>query len=178
VSVARGILGDEIRRHELQARFRVSSPTPATIKRYLATHAAVAARRVTVSPAPSWLPEGTGYALASSTPASVFTMPTGRSAKLQTIEGRFTVRALDEATVLEAIPPSLARPAVVRELQLDQRAEIYAEWTLRRQRGAESRLVCQKDRLPENGVVDLSSFAPFLAFHESSSASRTQSASG
>jgi hypothetical protein len=27
-------------------------------------------------------------------------------------------------------------------------------------------------------VVDLSSFAPFLAFHESSSASRTQSESG
>ncbi len=178
VSVARGILGDEIRRHELRARFRVSSPTPATIKRYLVTHAAVAARRVTVSPAPSWLPEGTGYALASSTPASVFTMPTGRSAELQTIEGRFTVRALDEAAVLEVIPPSLARPAVVRELQLEQRAEIYAEWTLRRQRGAESRLVCQKDRLPENGVVDLSSFAPFLAFHESSSASGTQGASG
>jgi hypothetical protein len=177
LSVARGILGDEIRKRELQARFRVARPSSATIQRYLATHATVAARRMVVSPAPSWLPEGWGYALGSSAPASVFTVSTGRSVQLRTIEGRFTVRALDETTALEVLPVQLVRSAVVRELAFEQRSEIYAEWTLRRQRGAESRLVCQKDRMPANGMVELSSFAPFLALHEAASTSDQQSPS-
>ena len=166
LSIGRGILGDELRTWELRARFRASRPSVATIERYFATHAAVPARRVVVSPAPSWLPDGTGYALGTSAPAALFTVPTGRSVQLATTEGRFTVRALEETTALEVLPLHLARPAVVRELAFEQRAEAYAEWTLRRQRGAESRLVCQKDRLPEIGVVELSSFAPFLALHE------------
>lgn len=87
----------------------------------------------------------------------------------KTIEGRFTVRALEETTPLGVLPLHLARPAAVRELALEQRAELYAAWTLRRQRGAGSRLVCQKDRLPEIGVVALSNFAPFLALHEAAS---------
>jgi hypothetical protein len=171
LSIARGVLGDELRRDEIESRFRATRPSTATIQRYLAAHATVLARRVVVSPAPSWLPEGTGYALETSAPASLFTMPTGRSAQLQAIEGRFTVRALEEPTALEVLPLDLARPAVVRELAFEERAETYAEWTLRKQRGAEGRLVCQKDRLPEIGVVELSSFAPFLVLHEASTAS-------
>ena len=164
--IARGILGDELRRLELQARLRVPKTGPATVRRYLATHAAVPARLVTVSPAPSWLPEGEGYALGSSAPAEVFESPTGRLVDLQTVEGRFRVRALEDTVPLEVLPLSLARPAAIRELTLENRSEAYAAWTLRKQRGAESRLVCQKDRLPENGVVSLSSFVPFLALHE------------
>ena len=52
----------------------------------------------------------------------------------------------------------------------EQRSEAHDEWTLRRQRAAEGRLVCQKDRLPEIGVVVLSSLAPFLALHEAAAA--------
>lgn len=178
LSVARGILGDEIRKRELQARFRVARPSSATIRRYLATHAMVAARRMVVTPAPSWLPGGSGYALGASAPASVFTMPMGRSVQLQTIEGRFSARALEETTALEVLPLQLVRSAVVRELAFEQRSENYAEWSLRRQRGAESRLVCQKDRMPESGVVELTSFAPFLALHEAASISDHQSTSG
>jgi hypothetical protein len=166
VPIARGILGDELRRLELQARLRVSRPAPAVVRRYLETHDALPARLVTVSPAPSWLAEGTGYALGPSAPARVFRAPAGRTVVLQTVEGRFTLRALDEPTVLGALPLNVARPAVARELVLEQRADAYTVWTLRRQNGAENRLVCQKDRLPGIGVVTLSSFAPFLALHE------------
>lgn len=170
VPIARGILGDELRRRELEDRFRVPRPGPRIVRRYLTTQAAVLARRVVVSPAPSWLPEGIGFALASSAPASLYAVPTGRTARLATIEGSLIVRAVDNTTVLEALPLNLVGPAIVRELEYEQRSEAHDDWALRRQHGAESRLVCQKDRLPEIGVVARSSLAPFLALHETAAA--------
>ena len=165
-AVARGILGDELRRLDLMSRFRVPSPSPSAVQRYLSTHASVLARELSVTPAPSWLPSGSGYALATSAPSELFELPTGRSRQVRTVEGTFTVRALDDPTPLETLPLQLARPAAARELVFASRATAYADWSLRRQRGVESRLVCQKDRLPEIGVVTLSSFLPFLASSE------------
>jgi hypothetical protein len=34
------------------------------------------------------------------------------------------------------------------------------------QKAAESKLVCERDRLPELGVVTLATYAPFLSLHE------------
>ncbi len=166
VVVARGILGDELRRLELLRRFPAPTPAPSTVQRFLATHASVLARSVTVSPAPSWLPSGTGYVLATSAPASIFRVATGGVRRVRTVEGTFTVRMLDDATPLETLPFELARPAAVRALGLAGRVEAYADWSLRRQRGAENRLVCRNDKLPEIGVVTLTSFLPFLALSE------------
>jgi hypothetical protein len=166
LAVARGILGDELRRVELLARFRVGTPSPSAVRRYVETHGSVLARGVSVTPEPSWLPGGTGHVLETSAPASIFRLPTGASRRLRTVEGTFAVRALDDPTPLETLPSVLARPAAVRDLVLAARAEAYAVWTLRRQRGAESRLVCQRDRLPEIGVVTLSSFVPSLGLSE------------
>jgi hypothetical protein len=166
VVVARGILGDELRRLELLQRFPAPAPAPSTVQRFLVTHASVLARSVTASPAPSWLPSGTGYVLATSAPASIFRVATGSVRRVRTVEGTFTVRVLDDATPLETLPFELARPAAVRELGLAGRVEAYADWSLRRQRGAENRLVCQNDKLPEIGVVTLSSFLPTLALNE------------
>ena len=45
-------------------------------------------------------------------------------------------------------------------------SDAYAAWSLRLQRSAESKLVCERDRLPELGVVDISSYAPFLSLDE------------
>jgi hypothetical protein len=39
------------------------------------------------------------------------------------------------------------------------------------QKAAESKLVCERDRLPEPGVVSLTTFAPFLSLHEADAAS-------
>jgi hypothetical protein len=130
----------------------------------------VRARHLTVTPAPSWLPEGTGFALEPSAPRAVFSIPTGRTATIRTVEGRFRAQALDDVTALGALPRRLAQPAAVRELRFERRSEAYTDWTLRRQRGAESRLVCQKDRLPEPAAVALSDFVPFLSLHESAAA--------
>jgi hypothetical protein len=166
LAVARGILGDELRRAEIQRTLAIERPSSADIARFRATFATVSARRLVVSPAPSWLSEGTGLALATSAPGAVFEAATRRSVKLRTAEGVFTVRALEDTTALGAISLGVARPAILRELKSERRADAYAAWTIRQQNAAESRLVCERDRLPERAVVSLSSFAPFLSLHE------------
>jgi hypothetical protein len=123
-------------------------------------------RAVTVTPAPSWLPEGTGVALATTAPERVFLLPARRSATIRTAEGVFKVRPLARVESLGALALADARAAIVRELAAQRRADAYAEWTIQRQKGAESRLVCARDRLPELGVVTVSSFVPFLSLNE------------
>ncbi len=165
-SVARGILGDELRFAELIERLTTSRIGDADVNRFRATFAPVLAREVTVSPAPSWLPEGTGVALATSAPETVFRIPTGRPIAIRTAEGRFTVTAADDSTALAALPLQSSRPAIARELRAERRADAYGAWTIRMQKAAASKLVCERDRLPELGVVTLSAYAPFLSLHE------------
>ena len=166
VTVSRGILGDELRRREIAERLAIARISAADVARFRSTYAPVLAREITVSPAPSWLPEGTGVALATSAPSGVFAISAGRRVTLRTVEGTFVVEAHGETTALAAVPGDLARGAVVRELRAERRAEAYAAWTIRMQKAAESKLVCERDRLPELGVVALSSYLPFLSLHE------------
>jgi hypothetical protein len=166
LSVGRGILGDELRLREIVARLPSAGVSASANARFRATFAPVLAREVTVSPAPSWLPEGRGVALATSAPAAVFTAPTGRRVTIRTAEGTFVVEASADTTAFGALPAELARVAATRELRAERRADAYSAWTLRMQRAAESKLVCERDRLPELGVVSLSAFAPFLSLHE------------
>ena len=166
LAVARGILGDELRSRDILAGLSAGRVPAADISRFRATFAPVLARELVVSPAPSWLPEGRGVALATSAPDIVFRLQTGRRTTVRTVEGVFTVEAVDDTTALAALPAASARPAIVRELQAERRSDAYAAWSLRRQRSAESKLVCERDRLPELGVVDISSYAPFLSLHE------------
>ena len=124
------------------------------------------ARELVVSPAPSWLPGGRGVALATSAPEAVFRLPTGRRTTVRTVEGVFTVEPSSDTSALAAVSHALARPAIVRELGVERRAEAYSAWSIRIQKAAESKLVCERDRLPELGVVDISSYAPFLSLSE------------
>ena len=166
VSVGRAILGDELRSRAVASRLATPSVSVADVARFRATYASVLAREVVVSPAPSWLPDGRGLALATSAPESLFRLPTGRRSTLRTVEGMFTVEARDDAIALATVSYALARPAIVRELKAERRAEAYAAWSIRMQKAAESKLVCERDRLPELGVVDVSSYAPFLSLSE------------
>jgi len=93
-------------------------------------------------------------------------VPTGRPVTVRTVEGAFTVEARGDTTALAALSLAQARPAIVRELRAERRDDAYASWTLRMQKAAESKLVCERDRLPELGVVDLSPYAPFLSLDE------------
>jgi hypothetical protein len=166
LAVARGIMGDELRWYEIVARLSLGRVSSVDVARFRTTFAPVLAREVTVSPAPSWLPEGRGAALATSAPQAIFRLATGRRTTIRTAEGAFVVEARDDTTALGALPAEVARAAVTRELRAERRADAYAAWTIRMQKAAESKLVCERDRLPELGVVALSEFAPFLSLHE------------
>jgi hypothetical protein len=166
LAVARGIMGDELRWHEIVARLSLRRISSGDVTRFRTTFAPVLAREVTVSPAPSWLPEGRGAALATSAPEAIFRLTTGRRTTIRTAEGAFVVEARDDTTALGALAARVARAAVTRELRAERRADAYAAWTIRMQKAAESKLVCERDRLPELGVVTLAEFAPFLSLHE------------
>jgi hypothetical protein len=169
-AVARGIMGDELRWHEIVEGLSFARISSGEVARFRATFAPVLAREVTVTPAPSWLPEGRGVALATSAPEVVFRVATGKPTTIRTAEGVFVVEARDDTTALGALPVDLARVAVTRELRAERRADAYGAWTIRMQRSAESKLVCERDRLPELGVVTLSAFTPFLSLHEAEAA--------
>jgi hypothetical protein len=177
-SIARGIVGDELRSRELAGRLAAGRIPSADVSRYRETFAPVLAREVAASPAPAWLPEGRGVALATSAPAIVFQVATGRKTTIRTVDGAFTVEALDETTALAALGTAQARGAIVRELRAERRADAYAAWSLRLQRAAESKLVCERDRLPELGVADLTSYAPFLSLDEPEAARWASSRGG
>ena len=170
LAVARGILGDELRSAEIIDRLPLARISSGDVARFRSTFAPVLAREVTISPAPSWLPDGEGVALATSAPAAVFSIGGGRRTTIRTAEGAFVVEARGDTTALGALPPDLARAAVRRELRAERRAEAYEAWTIRMQKAAASKLVCERDRLPELGVVSLSAFAPFLSLHEAEAA--------
>jgi hypothetical protein len=178
LTVARGIIGDELRARDIVGRLAAGRVSSNDVSRFRATYAPVLARELVVSPAPSWLPGGRGVALATSAPNAVFRVRTGRRTTIRTVEGTFTVEARDDTTALAALPYDLARLAIVRELGAERRADAYAVWTLRMQGSAESKLVCERDRLPELGVVDISSYAPFLSLSEPEAASWAASRRG
>jgi hypothetical protein len=168
---AREIVGDELQARDVGDRLVVQGPSAKDVARFRETYAAVPAREVEVTPAPSWLPTGSGVALGTTAPHAVFELGTGKRAVIATAEGRFTVRALEDTTALGGLPAELARPAVVHELRSARRAEAYAEWSIKTQKAAQARLVCERDRLPELGAVRLSLFAPFLSLHEAEASS-------
>jgi hypothetical protein len=163
IGVARGVLADEVRRAALQAQLRTPAPTATEIGRFYGTYAPVLAREVEISPAPSWLPTGRGVVLASVAPARLFVVPTGRSSTVWSPEGPLQVRPLGDAEPLGALPLEAARPAIVRALRATSRLQAYHDWTVRRQRAALSQVRCTRDRLPEIGAVELTSFLPYLA---------------
>ena len=166
MSVGRGLLGDELRAREIAGGLSTGGISSADVTRFRTTFAPVLAREVIVSPTPSWLPEGRGIALATSAPDIVFRVPTGRRTTIRTVDGVYTVEAVDDTSALAALSFALARPAIVRELRSERRADAYAAWSIRVQKAAESKLVCERDRLPQLGVVDTSSYAPFLSLSE------------
>ena len=78
------------------------------------------------------------------------------------IAGAGTVPGVTPQTLLGAIPPELARPAITRALQAAARADAYGPWTTRRQDAALAGIRCTHDRLPVPGAVDLTDWLPFL----------------
>ena len=164
VAIARGVIGDELRRAEIQSRLRVGTPSGADVATFHETHGDLLARPVTATPAPWWLGgRKTGFALSSFAPAQVFRVPTARRAPIRTMDGRVVVRAQADARPLRSLPLTQVRRAISTALASFARGRAYTEWAVGRQTQALRSVICARDDLPEPAPVDLTTALPFLS---------------
>jgi hypothetical protein len=163
ISLARGVIADELREAQIEPRLPARRPTGAEVGDYYETYGGSQARAVEVRPAPSWLGRRTrGIALETVAPAQVFSLPVGKATKIRTRDGVFTVRALGRAQPLATFPFARARAGVYAALMRSARAAAYERWLLRRQSSALDTAICRRDDLPMVGIVDLTNQLPFL----------------
>jgi hypothetical protein len=162
LGLARAILADEIRRARLEQPRYAPQPTGTEVSAFYTAYPDLLVRRVRVSPTPPWLAKGTGFALAEAAPQRVFTVPTGKQAKIATLLGTFTVRPLAAAQPLGAMPLSTARPSIVATLRGFERAQSFENWTIVQEDRALNKTICLKDQLPQPAAIDLTEYLPFL----------------
>ena len=163
-TLARGVLGDSLRRAELETRLPVRRPSGREISAFYFAFPELLARPVRVTPAPWWLgSRKDGIALSSLAPERVFKIKTGRLASVRSLDGTYAVRALGEPMPLGALPLERARPAISAALTAFARGEAFERWTAGRQAYMLGFTTCQRDDMPAPGPVDLSTFLPFLS---------------
>jgi len=163
VTVARGVLGDELRRARVERGLFAPAASGSEVSTFYSSYPDLLVRLVSAKPAPVWLGRKTqGFALSQVAPDVLFSLGTGRSAAIRTSEGKFTVKALASALPLGAVPLGRARPAIAAALRSFARGSAFERWTIARQRGALDDTLCQRDDLPQPAAVDLASYLPFL----------------
>jgi hypothetical protein len=160
---ARAIVADRLGRERVEERFRPRPPTAQDVAAFLSTYAATRVRPVSVQPRAPWLGDvDQGLAVATLAPAQVFRLPTGRSASIDTIDGRFQVTPLGPSLPLFALPRAQAVRTAVDVLDRFARDDVFQSWLS----GQESKLlataVCARDDLPTEADVDLTAWVPFL----------------
>jgi hypothetical protein len=163
VSIARAILGDELRQAKLEAGLRAPMPSEDDVLSFYTSYPQLLVRLVRASPAPAWLGgRPRGLALSEVAPNSLFTLPLGKQATVDTLAGPVSVKPLGDALPLGAIPLASARSAVATALQSFARGQAFESWTIARQHGALNGTTCLRDQLPQPGAVDLAEYLPFL----------------
>jgi len=162
-SVARGLLGDELRRARVTSTLRAAEPSARELATFYGSYPTTPVRPLRVTPAPWWLGgQREGLALQAVAPALAFAAPTGFPTTLRTADGIFSVEPLGEALPLGAYPLAIIRPALRTALLSFGRGEAFETWTAKRQQAALGRTVCLRDDLPETGAVDFGAYLPFL----------------
>jgi len=163
VDVARGILADELRRAKVEASLPAGTPSAADVQTFYTSYPDLPVRLVSAAPPPSWLgKQKQGLALSQVAPDRLFSLATGKKTVLRTSQGSFTVKPLQDALPLGAVPLGRARPAIVAALQAFQRGQEFETWTVSKQRAAQNSAVCAKDDFPQPAAIDLTSYLPFL----------------
>ena len=161
---ARGVIADELRRAQIEARMHVPNPSSDDVQAYYDSYLQSDARLVeTKAPAP-WLGNRRrGFVLASNSPLQLFSIPQGKWLKVRTMTGTYDVRAVDPAVPIGALPFGLVRPALVAALKALDREERYDSWLLGRQKAFVEQATCRNDQLPTPGIVPLTDYLPFLS---------------
>jgi hypothetical protein len=160
---ARSIVADRIGRERIEERFRPPAATAREIADFESTYATTQVRLVAVDTEAPWLGDAyRGFAVQTIAPDEVFSLPLGRRRAIDTIDGRFRVRALGPSLPLYALPP--AKQAIVARHVLGRfaRDDVYARWLRSRENALLAQAICLRDELPAPGDVDLTAWAPYL----------------
>jgi len=162
--IALGVLGDELRRAQLEVGMRVGAPSAAAIQNFYSSYPDLLVRPVrTKQPAP-WLGDRKrGWALAQIAPAEVFDLPDGRSSTVSTPLGRYAVTPLGNSVPLGSLPVDAVRGAIASALRSFEQGAAYEHWTQNLQTQALAQTICARDDMPAPGAVELSTYLPFLA---------------
>jgi hypothetical protein len=170
--IARGVIGDELRRSLIQSRLHVAGPSAAAIQSYYDTYAGAPVRLVQVKPAAPWLANSKrGFALGAVAPPRVFTLKNGQQTTVRTMTGVFKVKALGPTVDLAELPLAKARKPIVTALVSLARDTAYQNWLLAREKSVQSQTLCWRDQLPAVEVVPLTDYLPYLALDSGAAAS-------
>jgi hypothetical protein len=163
-AVARGVIGDELRRVHIETGLGVGRPSDRQIVDYYNTYSGAPARFVQVKPAPWWLGDREdGLALGGVAPPQVFKLRADVDQKVLTMERTYEVKTSGAAQPLGSIPLSTARPAIRAALVALARDDKFDTWLGSRELSLLNTTVCAHDHLPQVGSIDLTSYLPFLA---------------
>jgi hypothetical protein len=164
VPVARGALGDQLRRAGVMSQLPSGNPTVGQAQTFYESYPDLSVRLVeSKKPVPSWLgATPKGFAISEVAPSAVFTFKRGRFAGVRTTEGVFRIKPLDDSLPLGAVPLGRAMPAIKAALRSFARGEAFEIWTVGKQRYLLNTAVCRRDDLPQPSAVDLTSYLPFL----------------
>jgi hypothetical protein len=164
VSVARSIIGDELRRTRIQSKFRVGGPSAGEIADFRENYADLQARLVEVKSQAPWLGgRRTGYALASTAPPQLMGLASGRWAAVWSPLGIVRVRPLGPPKTLSSLPLGSVRSSIRSALIEQEREDHFPVWLAAAQKAAFPEAICWRDQFPELGEVDLTNYLPFLA---------------
>ena len=160
---ARAIIADRLARDRVKERFRPRPATASQVSDFISSYSATNVRLVSVDAPAPWLGGAErGFAVETIAPDQVFAMPPGKRRSLDTIDGRFVVRALGPALPLFALPPARAEDVARAVLGRFAKDDVYQRWLRARETALLGDAVCARDDVPAPGDVDLTLWAPFL----------------
>jgi hypothetical protein len=164
LGVARGVIGDELRRARIESRFRVSGPSAAQIADFHDTYGELQVRLVEAKSRLPWLGgRQTGYAVASAAPLRLMNLASGRWASLWSPLGTVQVRPLGPPLPLGSLPVATVSQAIRAALTTQAQEARFPAWLTSAQKSAFPEAICWRDQLPELGDVDLTNYLPFIA---------------
>jgi hypothetical protein len=170
LAIARAVIGDELRRKQIESHFSVSAPSAADIADYQQTSSELQVRLVQTARRAPWLGgRKLGYALASNAPTPVMALRSGRWAEVWSPTGTVRLRPLGEPLPLGSVPLARLRPSIRAALTDQTRDGRYPAWIAAQMARSLSSAVCWRDELPQLGVADLTDYLPFLSLSPSTS---------
>ena len=163
VPEARAILADQLRRAHVESFLPSSAPSATQVSTFYTSYPDLEVRLMSATPAPPWLGDkAQGLAIQNVAPDRLFVLATGKSESLLTSTGTFSVKALQDASPLGAVPLGRARPAIAAALRSFAQGVAFEKWTVGKQRAALNTATCAQDNLPQPAAIDLVQYLPFL----------------